>query len=67
MKIIDEYNIPKNKSLYILKIDVKQNGLKIPKIVYEVYYPLFSDKLIKLNLTVCSGTKIKLSIPVFFN
>ena len=64
MKIIDEYNIPKNKSLYILKIDVKQNGLKIPKIVYEVYYPLFDDKLIKLNLTVCSGTKIKLSIPV---
>ena len=33
-KIKDEYGIPKDKSLYILKIDVKQEGLKIPKIAY---------------------------------
>ena len=62
--IKDEYNISKNKSLYILKIDVKQKGLKIPKIVYEVYYPLFGDNLIKLNLTVCKNSKIVISIPV---
>ena len=63
-KIKDEYGIPKNKSLYILKIDVKQEGLKIPKIAYEVYYPLFGDNLIKLNLTVCKDSKIEISIPV---
>ena len=62
--IKDEYNISKNKSLYILKIDVKQKGLKIPKIVYEVYYPLLGDNLIKLNLTVCKNSKIVISIPV---
>ena len=45
-KIKDEYGIPKNKSLYILKIDVKQEGFEIPKIAYEVYYPLFGDNLI---------------------
>jgi len=49
--------------LYILKIDVNQEGLKIPKIKYEVYYPLFGDSLIKLNLTVCKNSKIDLSIP----
>ena len=63
-KIKDEYNISKNKSLYILKIEVKQKGLKIPKIVYEVYYPLLGDNLIKLNLTVCKNSKIVISIPV---
>ena len=63
-KIKDEYNISRDKSLYILKIDVRQEGLKIPKIEYEVYYPLFGDSLIKLNLTACKNSKIELSIPV---
>ena len=63
-KIKEEYNIPKNKSLYILKIDVNQKGLKIPKIEYEVYYPLFGESLIKLNMTVCKDSRIDLSIPV---
>ena len=63
-KIKEEYNITKNKSLYILKIDVNQEGIKIPKIEYEVYYPLFGDSLIKLNLTVCKDLKIDISIPI---
>ena len=29
--------------------------MKIPKIEYKVYYPLYTDKLIKLNLTECKG------------
>ena len=63
-KIKDEYNIPKDKPLYILKLDVKQQGLKIPKIAYEVYYPLFGNNLIQLNLTVCKDSKIEISIPI---
>ena len=66
-KIKDEYNISKNKSLYILKVDVVQDGLQIPKIEYEVYYPLFGGSLIKLNLTSCKDSKIDLSIPVKLN
>ena len=32
-------------------MDVKQEGYKIPKIQYEVYYPLYKDsKLYLLNL-----------------
>ena len=63
-KIKAAYNIPSDKPLYILKIEVKQNGLKIPKTEYEVYYPLFGESLIKLNLTACENLKIDLSIPV---
>ena len=66
-KLKDKNNISNNKSLYLLKIDVKQDGLKIPKIVYEVYYPLFGDNLIKLNLTECKDSKIEISIPVVLN
>ena len=51
----------------IFKLDINQNGYKIPKIEYEVYYPLFNDKLIKLNLTVCKDIKINLNIPLFIN
>ena len=63
-KLKDEYSIPENEPLYILKIDVKKEGLKIPKIAYEVYYPLSPGNLTKLNLTVCQDSDIKLSLPV---
>ena len=50
-KIKGIYGIPEDKSLYILKLDIKQNRLKIPKIAYEIYYPLFCDNLLnnKIN------------------
>ena len=61
----DEYNISKNDSLYILQIILEEQGMKIPKVEYEVYYPLYNnDTLTKLNLTLCKGTKIEISIPV---
>ena len=66
-KLKDEYNISKNSSLYILKIDVEQKGMKIPKIEYEVYYPLFGDKLFKLNLSYCKDINIDVSIPTVIN
>ena len=63
-KIKNIYNISLNNSLFILKIDIKEEGMKIPKIIYEVYYPLYSEKLIKLNLAECENKKIHISIPV---
>ena len=42
--------------------------MKIPKIEYEVYYSSYNDNnLDKLNLTLCKGTKIEISIPVKIN
>ena len=64
----DYYNISKNDSLYILKLIYKEMGMKIPKVEYEVYYPLLNiNNLTKLNLTLCQGTKIQISIPVKIN
>ena len=61
----DIYNISKDDSLYMLQIISEEDeGMKIPKIEYEVYYPLFNDTFSKLNLTLCEGTKIDISIPV---
>ena len=53
--------------LYIYLIS-EEEGMKIPKIEYEVYYPLYNkNNLTKLNLTLCKGTKIEISIPVKIN
>jgi len=35
------YNISNDSSLYIYKIEIKEEGMKIPKIEYEIYYPLY--------------------------
>ena len=66
-KLKEHYKIPKNKSLYILKLDVAQEGMKIPKIEYEVYYPINGSNLEKLDLKICEDTKIEISIPVELN
>ena len=66
-KLIEHYNISKNASLYILKLDSKEEGMKIPKIEYEIFYPLNDTDLIKLNLTICKNSRIDISIPIDIN
>ena len=58
------YNLSSNDSLYILQLISEEKGMKIPKIEYQIYYPLFDNKLIKLNLSNCRDTKIEISISV---
>ena len=62
--IRQEYNISDEQKLYIKKIDVIQDGLKIPYVQYNVYSKLNGNNLIKLNLTVCKNNKIDISIPI---
>ena len=67
-KVKAEYNIPESESLYIFKMDVKQEGYKIPKMLYEVYYPLYNDsKLYLLNLSICGDISIDVYFPLSFN
>ena len=63
----NDYNISNNNSLYILQIISEEEGMKIPKVEYEVYYPLNGNNLTKLNLTSCKDTKIEISIKVKIN
>ena len=66
-KLKNHYNISQNKSLFIFKVEVLKEGMKVPKIEYEVYFPLKGDNLEKLDLSICDDTKIELSIPVSIN
>ena len=53
------YEIPEEKTLYILILDIEEKGMKIPKVEYEVYYLFNNTDLIKLNLTLCQSKKLK--------
>ena len=50
-----------------MQIISEEEGMKIPKIEYEVYYPLTANNLTKLNLNLCKDTKIEISIAVKIN
>ena len=61
------YNISSDETLFMKKIDVKEEGMKIPKIEYDVYYKLNGRNLVKLNLSYCYNVKIDISIPLKIN
>ena len=46
-----------------MKFIINQEGMKIPKVKYDVFCKLFGTSLIKLNLTACVNRKIIISIP----
>ena len=58
------YNLTNNETLYMKKIDAYQDGMKIPKIEYDIYAKLSGNGLEKLNLTICKNIKISMTIPV---
>ena len=58
-------NISNDNTLFILKIEVREEGMKIPKIEYELYNLMLNNNtLTKLNLSPCKNMKIDISIPV---
>ena len=62
--IKNNYNISENNSLYIIKLDIEEEGMQIPKIEYEVYYPLYIQNFSKLNISLCQGMEVELTIPI---
>ena len=58
------YNLTNNETLYMKKLDIIQEGLKIPKVEYDIYCKLNGSNLVKLNLSVCKNSKISLSVPI---
>ena len=59
----EQYNIDKNLSLIIFKVDYLSNSSKIPIVFYEVYNPKTNEKL---NLSYCTN-KIEICYPVQIN
>ena len=66
-KLKIQYDIPKDDELYILKIDKYLDGLNIPKIEYEIYYPFSPNNLTKLDMSICKNVKINIAIPININ
>ena len=62
-----EYNISENETIIMKKIEYFQEGMKIPKIVYDVYNKLNGTNLIKLDLSFCANVKVDISIPIEIN
>ena len=58
------YNISNNNTIYIKMLEISQEGMRIPKIEYDIYSKLNGENLIKLNISTCKNNKISLSIPV---
>ena len=58
------YNLTDDEILYIKMLEISQEGMRIPKIEYDVYAKLDGEKLTKLSLNSCENNKISLSIPV---
>ena len=56
------YNLTKNVTFYMKKIDVKQEGINVPKIQFDIYYKNGSN-LVKLDLSPCDTSKIIFSVP----
>ena len=61
-KLKEIYNITKNDSLYLLKVDIKYDYIQ--KVEYEVYYPFSNNSFKTLNLSICKNIKIDITIPI---
>ena len=61
------YNISQEEVLYIKKLDIIQEGMKIPKIEYSVYHKLNGTNLMKLNISICKNITISLILPIDIN
>ena len=57
----NKYNINKNKSLLIFKVDYFIEDFMIPITEYEIFHPETKQKL---NLNYCNNTNINIFIPV---
>ena len=61
-------NLLETEDLFMLKYEVREKGMKIPKIEYGIYYfSLETNKLELLNLTNCENDKADIYINVDIN
>ena len=58
------YNISDDEMIFMKKIDINQEGMKIPKIEYDLYAKINGSSLDKLDISYCSKTKIDILVPV---
>ena len=57
-------NISDDNILYMKKIDINITGMRIPKVLFDIYYKINETNLIQLNLSPCEKVKIEISLPI---
>ena len=57
-------NISDVNILYMKKIDINITGMRIPKVLFNIYYKINETNLIQLNLSPCEKVKIEISLPI---
>ena len=58
------YNLSNNDTLYIKMLEIKEEGMRIPKIEYDIYSKLKGANLTKLDINQCQNNKISILNPV---
>ena len=58
------YNISDEELIYMKIIEMMQEKMKIPKVVFDIYSKSFGNNLTKLNLSICENNNIFISVPV---
>ena len=58
------YNLSNYDKLYIKMLEIFQEGMRIPKIEYNLYSKSEEGNFTKLSLNSCKNNKISLLIPV---
>ena len=66
-KLKEIYDISEESNLYLLKVDKELEGKNFPQIEYELFYPLKNGRIEILDLSLCQGINIELSIPIIIN
>ena len=62
-----DYHLTNNDTLYLKIIEILQEGMKIPKVEYDIYNRLSGLNLEKLNKSICENSKISLYISIVTN
>ena len=55
-------NSLEKENLYLLRVDVEQDGMKFPNFFYELYQSSYGNLMTKLNLQNCEGIKTIIEI-----
>ena len=63
-KLRSNKTLTNNDSLYILYAEVMEDGMKVPRTEYEVYYNSGSNEFHNLDLEICNNIRINKSISV---
>ena len=58
------YNLSNNETIYIKMLEIFQEGMRIPKVEYDIYSKLGGENLNKFDINSCQNNKIFLLIPV---